>query len=214
MYTMSLVQNDHYEIVEHLRRHSFGECGNCWPWPLDLDFLHTHVLEVIWKRFHQPDYRNQIWTIQSHRAFYLMADLALFVTFIGSRSWVIARYTILQVIGSLTRLQYPEHPEPLLHLSQGSAVRSALPLVGTVIVESSKNLRKRLDCHKANRNSGPPRYDPTQSAWTRVVALSNLILSMTMDITIPALLIDGTFSAPVVRSQKLESCITSNRVVG
>lgn len=62
-----------------------------------------------------------------------MAGLAIFIGFVGSRSWVIARYVVLQVVGSPTRLHDPEHPEPLLHLSQEYALWSTLPTFVTVV---------------------------------------------------------------------------------
>src|SRR4051795_775161 len=92
--------------------------------PSDLNFLHQHVFEGIWEKYDNPAYRRWIWTLQSHKAFFIMAALVTFVELVGSRSWVISRYTVLHMTGKPIRLPDQAHTEPLLHISQGRAVWS------------------------------------------------------------------------------------------
>lgn len=185
----------------------------------DLNFLHEHVFEGIWEKYDESAYSRRIWTLQSYKVFFIMAALVILVEFVGSRSWVISRYVVLHMTGKPMRFPDQAHSEPLLHLSQGQAIRSSLPPIGKAFVQSWTRLRRIFRPSTTGQSFRAPhdqqtQDEPTQSVWFGIVAIFNLALFITMSIAIPALPTDGAFGAPIVRSKPVEECLTSNNIVG
>lgn len=177
--------------------------------PSDIEFLHKDVFEGIWENYEEPAYSRLIWTLQTSHSFFIMAIFVVFIEFIGSRSWVICRYVVLHITGKPVRLTDGVPLEPLLRLSRGRAIWISLPSIGQTCVRLLTRLRI-FRPSMTGQMSRTPHDDPAQSIWFGIVAIFNLTIFIIMGIAIPALLTDGAFGAPVVKSKAVEECLTSS----
>jgi hypothetical protein len=113
-------------------------------------------------------------------------------------------------------MRFPDeaHSELLLYLSRGRAIWSSLPSIGKASTQSWTRFKRSFGLSTTRQRSGTPRDDPAQLVWSGTIAVFNIALSISMGVAIPALLTDGAFGAPIVKSKPIEDCLASNRVVG
>jgi hypothetical protein len=179
--------------------------------PADPNFFQRLVFVGIWDNFHIG---RRVWTLESHKAFVIIAIFSTLVAFAGSRSWVILRHVYLKISGTPVRIHDEANAEPLLDITQSAAIRGSLITLGQVITRISTGFNNRVSLSSPNLDAQSSRQDPGQPIWLGVVALFNLVLFLCIGIAIPVLVTEGAFGAPVVTSVATDKCTRSISIDG
>jgi hypothetical protein len=147
-----------------------------------------HILEGYWWDY---DTSQWVWTLMDDKALAALASLALFITFAGSRLWVLERFILCKFLGPgeiyLGGGEAADSWTPLSKLSQGQAAL-ALPFFRKIRGAGGIPLRRRIPASFAG------------------AAILNFAIFTAISVVIPWTMSGGSLETPIVRSLRTETC--------
>jgi hypothetical protein len=174
------------------------------------DELKPYVLKGVWERYDEPPYQSLKWTLENFSALLVVACLTSLIALAQSQCWSLLRYIIAQYTKS-PRLPGDSRPDPLLELSQGQAITSAIPVLSgwaSILCD-----RIRRFCQAKSRHARDTRVldYPVTSPYFGIASILNISFFLVMGVAIPWWLTEGVLGTPIVRSKITEECLKSNK---
>jgi hypothetical protein len=163
------------------------------------------VYEGLWEKYNQPILRRWIWTLGNMKAIIVLGGLGLLLTFAQSRVWVTLRYLVL-LWRKPVRLGGETRPEPLEHLSKGTAVVEVMPFIRYHVWTLTHRI---LRIQREHPESTTSRDSLVISPAFGIAALLNIGAFFTLGVAIPCLISEGMLGQALVKSKMTETCLAT-----